>query len=156
MSKPELHEFFEPTAWLPLIAGQTYRGAVRVSAPETKVGRIAAFIFGWLYENGYIDRSMITVGYIYDDELEFLEAFMKAFPGRKRFDYDAGKRRLAKYLNQLYRDGWLLKRQRYNDAWYLGEARSGWYPTFSLPLRAANQIEQGAQTADEMGRRYGG
>ncbi len=127
-----------------------------MSAPKTKVGKVASFLFQWLFDNGYVDRRRITVGYIYDDELELLEAFMAAFPGRERFDYEAGKRRLAKYLNQLHRDGWLEKGRRYNDCQYEGEARSGWYPTFSLPRREYDRIELGVRTADEMGKRYWG
>ena len=127
-----------------------------MSAPQTKVGRMASWLFQWLFDNEYIGTRRITVGHTYDDELELLEAFMESFPGRKPLDYNTGKRRLAKYLNQLHADGWLEKGRRYNDAQYLGEMRSGWYPTFSLPRREADRMELGVSTAAEMGRRYWG
>lgn len=127
-----------------------------MNSPATRSGKIAAFIFQWLYENRYIAPRSITVGYVYDDELDFLEAFMTAFPGRDRTDYDAAKRRLATHLNRLHQDGWLTKRQRYNGQQYIGEMRSGFYPTFSLPASFAARIDSGFWNANAMGRKYQG
>lgn len=139
---------------------KTKAGAESVSQmtlPGTKAGKIATFIFGWLYENDYVYPRTITVGYCYDDESAFLDAFEASFPGRHSPPRaDTVKRRLAKYMNQLHRDGWLHKGRRYNDAYYMGEARSGWYPTYCLMQREAKRIEHGIESAADMGRRYAG
>lgn len=124
--------------------------------PKTKKGMISSWIFRYLYDHEYVWPRSITVGYHYDDESEFLEAFEQEFPGRDSRNSDAVKRRLAKYLNQLYRNGWLEKGQRYNDAHYMGEMRSGMYPIFSLPTTSAKKIKSGFWTPESMGGRYWG
>lgn len=124
--------------------------------PKTKLGKIASFIFGYLYENRFISPRSITIGCVYDDELLFFEAFEREFPGRNPYNSHATKRRLAKYMNQLCRDGWLIKGRRYNDAQYMGEPRSGFYPMYCLPQSSASKLKTGAWTPDGMGHRYAG
>lgn len=128
----------------------TYNG------PKSKKGKIAAFIFQWLFDNDYIYPRRITCGNCYDNECEFLHDFCVAFPGRPPNHSITAKRRLAKYLNELSADGWLSKNTTYNDKHYLGEMKSGYYPDYSLSRRMALRIENGFETADEWARKWAG
>lgn len=124
--------------------------------PSRQIGKVAAFVIRYMSEHGYIDTKSITCGYVYDDESEMLDAFMKAFPGRDSKNCDAAKRRLAKYLNQMADDGWLDKWERYNDKHYIGESKSGWYPCYALPKWVIRDMNFYGETPESLAVRYDG
>ena len=124
--------------------------------PCRQLGKVAAFVFRYMSEHGYIYPKYITCGYVYDDETEMLCAFIQAFPGRDPKNWDAAKRRLAKYLNQMTDDGWLEKSKSYNDQHYIGESASGWYPCYALPMWLIRDIDFDDETPESLAVRYDG
>lgn len=124
--------------------------------------RVLHFVLRYLYDNvatitsrGVQSTGRITLGYIYDDELEFLLAFLDKFPGRSK-KYEQGKRRLSKWMNQFAKDGWIAKGRIYNDKHYIGEAASGWYPAYHLYEEDADRIYEKRTTIEDLVYRYTG
>lgn len=126
-----------------------------------------AFIFQRLYDvmtwgtetrngvpMGYRGSGGLTCGTIYDNEIDFIDDFSEAFPGRSDGIQNAAAR-LRRILKQMVDDGWMDRTIRPNYKEYLGEGGK-WSYLYSLPHDMALKIREGRTTAEELARRYQG
>lgn len=128
----------------------------------TTEARQVEFVFQYLYDivtwvndgTRFLGGS-ITTGSVYDDEVDFITAFQTRWPGN-RDTFRSAQMRLISVLRQLVKDNWLEQYKRYNQQEYYGEARSGWYPCYSLPDDIIYRIKAGRDTPTSMAIQYTG
>lgn len=100
----------------------------------------------------------ISLSLIYDDGLDLICDFMKAFPGRSPDignHEKNGMARLSKLLKELFEDGWIDRFRISNFKEYYGEGGT-WSYGYSLPLRTFRKLKSGEWTPESMARRYQG
>ena len=93
----------------------------------------------------------------YDDELEFVDAYAEAFPGRKADpSLSLASRRLRSLLNELVEEG-LLKRYQQNNHQKDTRNDPAWQTVYKLayPIleRIASKTDTARQVVDEIGWR---
>lgn len=100
----------------------------------------------------------ISLSLIYDDGIDLIHDFVKAFPGRatKIGSHEKnGMARLSRLLKELVDDGWVDRFRISNFKEYYGEGGT-WSYGYSLPLSTYRKMKSGEWTAEGMARRYQG
>ena len=115
------------------------------------------FVFKWFIDNSIngISPPFFTGVTAWDDDLEFVEAFVEKFPGRTPDpSRKKASRRLRKRLKKMYDDGWLRRQILGNDFLYHPDSEPRWQYAYRMHDRHMRGVRQGTLTADDVTDEY--